>query len=41
MVSCPNCGNMLETPDKKIENALFCIAAYTCTSCGHRFKVSK
>jgi transposase-like protein len=39
-VKCPKCGKKLETPDRKIENSHFCLAAYTCTECGTNFKVS-
>jgi transposase-like protein len=40
-VNCPNCGKELAKPDKKLENAVFCVARYTCDACGTTFKYSK
>jgi predicted RNA-binding Zn-ribbon protein involved in translation (DUF1610 family) len=40
MVNCPNCGKELTKPDKKLENAFFRIAIYTCDKCGTTFKVA-
>ncbi len=40
MVQCHNCGKNLTKPDKKIENAFFCIEVYTCHRCGAHFKLT-
>lgn len=39
MVDCPNCGNKFEaSPDRKLENAHFSLASYTCPKCRSRFR---
>lgn len=40
LANCPKCGKNLTKPDKKIEIWLFCIEAYTCDSCGIKFKIT-
>jgi ribosomal protein S27E len=40
-VNCPNCGKELAKPDKKLQNAVFYVALYTCDACGTTFKYSK
>jgi hypothetical protein len=38
--NCPKCGKELVKPDKTIENSVFCVARFTCDSCGTIFKYS-
>jgi len=33
-------GKELAKPDKKLENSVFCVARFTCDSCGTIFKYS-
>ena len=40
-VNCPKCGKELAKPDRKLENAVFYAAIYTCDICGATFKYSK
>jgi ribosomal protein S27E len=40
-ISCPKCGKELDKPDKKLENAVFYVAIYTCDKCGTTLKYSK
>jgi ribosomal protein S27E len=37
-VNCPKCGKELTKPNKKLENAVFCIALFTCDICGTSIK---
>jgi len=35
--NCPKCGKQLIKPDRKLENAVFCVASFTCDRCGTNF----
>jgi hypothetical protein len=39
MVKCPKCGKENTLADKKIENQIFKISAYTCLNCATQFKL--
>jgi hypothetical protein len=36
---CPNCGKVIEKPNKEIKNSYFCVSAYICDRCNNCFKV--
>jgi len=38
MAVCPNCGNNVVSPIRKLENAAFCISFYICPECRTKFK---
>jgi len=41
MAKCPNCGKVVDKPDKSLKNSFFNIQAYTCDKCFKHFKETK